>query len=121
MTNYETICGQFISELQTLITIHKNATASIRDGMVEIGVKEEGTEKVLFASEVQIYTPQDKWGIRSKASIQVCTSGSFDNKNIASMWRTIHAAGILQNWEAVIALCEEYVAKIHEELCYPQS
>lgn len=97
----------YIKELRKISdNFSKYSKASISENSLQIFVKVD--EKFLFASEVNVY-PKDK-------TINYPASGEFSIDNEASVARTIHAAEILKNWDAVMELslnyCEKYKALV---------
>lgn len=88
-----------------------NPGIRIDDSSIEISVV-DNDGKSLFASDIQIYA---KGGLFDRVNeINFGSSGSFTPETESSYWRTIHAATVLQNWETVCNIVNEYCVK-HKE------
>ncbi len=103
----------FLNDLKNMgVELSDLATCRVSENSIIISLKEN--DKYLFASEVELdrgYSDTYIFGKREN-SINFGSSGSFDPSYKASYWRTIHAAGLLKNWEKVTLLvnstCESY-------------
>lgn len=89
------------------VMVSERATCIINNGQIELGVIGEGNDavsgyKMAFGCEVTIQAKVTNGPYGSRENeIRYGTSGSFIPSNIASYWRTIHAASILLHWDAV--------------------
>jgi hypothetical protein len=91
---------------------------------LEIGLKESDKKspyfgRMSFASDVRVYTKANGLRKNESAEISVGSSGSFSPQDKASCFRTITAAKILENWDAVTNIieiqCNEY-RKLEKEI-----
>lgn len=93
---------KFIRELKyNSINLAPNTRCMIdRDRIIIylVEIKQEKEVRV-FASEIDLY---------KRGEINFGSSGSFSPQNLASFWRTIHAASVLTNWEVVMSLVTKY-------------
>lgn len=80
------------------LSLADNAVAAIYGDRIDLALKGDGEYRTMFASEVTIYVPHKN----QEAKIAYGSSGSFDLKNKASYWRTLHAAEVLKKWDIVI-------------------
>lgn len=73
-------------------------------------------DKILFASDIDLYPikKQSTYSDKCDNRISFGSSGSFDVTNIASYWRTIHAASILKNWDIVSKLVNSFCSQYSE-------
>lgn len=87
---------------ETEIGFSENVVCKINSFSVTIGIK-TGERYMDWGSDLDLCF--DRSGVMT---INFGTRGSFTPSDIASYWRTIHAALILENWEQV-----SRVVKIH--------
>ncbi len=94
------------------IKLHENVVVFINRNTVVISIMEDN--KMLSGSDIVIYRND----LFEYAGVEISFyGGSFDpSNNVAHYWKTITAADILKNWDAVVLLVKEYCAK-YEELC----
>lgn len=111
----EEIETSFINSLREIgVELSEDVVCRINSACATIGIKPlnnptKNYPKMVFASEVEIDAKQkdDMFGARPN-KINFCASGSFDNTQRESYWRTIHAASILKNWEKVCEAVNEH-------------
>jgi hypothetical protein len=106
----------FLVELEGIgVELSENAVCLLSRSGVSIGIISTKKDRIIeFASDVDI-SQCDTASLlvtNIKYKIEIGSSGSFDPKNKASYWRTIHAASILKNWMAVCRLIDKYTLLI---------
>lgn len=106
----------FLVELEGIgVELSDNAVCLLNRSGVSIGIKSTKKDRIIeFASDVYISKCYTTFLLEANIEykIEICSSGSFDPKNKASYWRTIHAASILKNWIAVCRLIDKYTLLI---------
>ncbi len=103
-TKYNALTNDFKKELQNIITLADNAVCIINVTSIKIALQDAiDAQKIVFASDVELNVKSQK--------LNFPNSGSFNPDNKGNFWRTIHAANILQNWEAVLELSKKYCEK----------
>lgn len=95
----------FIETLRGVgLNLAKDVVAEITSNKIEITVLNEKGSK-LFGSGVTLYL------FGSYVTINFGTTGSFTAEESAPYWRTVHAAEILKNWDAVCEIVVYYIQK----------
>lgn len=70
------------------------------------------TGGVKNSANITVYREiKDRGFLNQDGGINFGTSGTFNPENVAACWRTIHAAIIINNWDLIMMLVEEYCGK----------
>ena len=108
----------FLNELRNAnVELAPNVNVTINSDRILISILDiHGV--YFFGSDVSL-TPEitENYGFgdfHTEAKIIFGSSGSFNPTNIGSYWRTIHAASLLKNWDAVVPIVNKY-CKIYED------
>ena len=100
----------FLQSLRKVIHVAENATCSLSNNHISIGISKSNGNGVEFASEVALMKYSDGFKL-----LHSSTSGFFTANDTPLYWRTVHAANILQNWSKVCELAEKHT-KMYDEL-----
>lgn len=95
------------------VELSPNSKANVYSDRIYLFVVDDNGESIFGSSLDVTATKLDKLlNIIKKSKISFGTTGSFDPNSLGDYWRTIHAASILKNWDAVIEIvnlfCDEY-------------
>lgn len=104
----ENINSSFIESLKKIgVELHEDASCCVYDTSIVLEVLQSNE---YVASGIDLYNVNGY--SRNKCVMNFGSSGSFDHSNVASYWRTIHAASLLKNWDLV---CIEIIK--HCKMC----
>ena len=100
------------------VELHKNASCSVSDQSVEIGIKKPKDKFISISSMINFYPKYYPLGNEKECKINFGTSGSFTCKDEIPYWRTVTAASILKNWkkscQVIEKCCKDYRELIKE-------
>ena len=104
----------FLNELRNAnVELAPNVDVYINSDRINIFiVGDEG--KSFFASDVTLNPDCVDFFGNTEAKINFGSSGGFNPTNIGSYWRSIHAASLLKNWDAVVPIVNKY-CKIYDD------
>jgi len=99
-----------IEELRNVgVELEEEAVAELREKSVTIGIYKK-KDSIILSSDVKIYLGHNK-----DAGIKVPAAWSFNpTSDPAQYWRTIHAASLLKNWDAVVEVVSAHCLKYGE-------
>lgn len=116
---WNSIVKALTADLQKMdIGFAPNLLLSIFNERVVIGIASKDNAKNMeWASEVTIYPANVGSFPSNQSGISYPTSGTFFpevEKNSGNIWRTLHAATIIKNWEQLIPLFTEACKKVEQ-------
>ena len=107
---YRNLCQELTNELLAMqLGFSDEILVIVYDNSVRLGIEvEKNSTSFSFASDVLFSIQRTSIIGHWEAEISVSSSGAFSPKNKSSYWRTIHAAIILQNWDAMNEIFSRY-------------
>jgi len=102
------------------IELSQDAVCRISENSIEIGISNNDKNKhysIAFGSSLDLYAKQDRiLGLGRDNEIAFGSSGSFNPSERCAFNRTIHAASILKNWDAVCEIVNSHCKKYSDFL-----
>lgn len=109
----------FISDLRKEIELCPQPYARVGANSIELAPLETDEKSPyfgvgIFGSEITLMSKKGYLFSDTENYINYGNTGKFNPSDKGSYWRTVHAANILQNWDAVISIVEKYCGKYAE-------
>jgi len=107
---------EFITKLNNHCKLSEDVICRISENQIEIGINPTEDHHLFeFASEISLYSNFD-WYLKNPVEnkINFGSAGAFTPNNKGSYWRTMHAAEVLQVWDTVSELVNQYCANFRE-------
>ena len=115
MKEINVIKEQTLSKLKDLGIDIQNIDVRVSQHVVEIGAV-DGEGNFEFSGVVTYYASEDNILGKRDAEINFASSGSFNTSNKAATTRTILAASLLNNWDAVVNVLDSACMDVRKVL-----